>query len=137
MKVYRVLEKQELDKILNNQCGDLGSFSCEYSDFNNHKYEKNKKYMHFFLRKKSCKYLPTQNNKDLFLCTFNIPLKVLWKHIGKGYYPSLNKKLSHGYNPVIVTLYEFALDSSLFKASWLVEFKKLNLCEYLNSTLQI
>lgn len=124
MKVYRVVDKKELIKIINKKTNCLGTDSLKFSCFNTHKYRENEKYMHFFLNKKPINLLPKHNGQN-YLCTFNIPFSLLLKHIGFGYYPSKNEKENRGYNSVELKVVEFAISASKFNPNWLVGVQKL------------
>lgn len=84
MIVYRVCKKDEIDNILSNKSfinvGNNFNYSCK----NNHSYNKDKKYLHFFLNLDSILYLRTL--KDRYLCIYEIDDDLLKKNEGLGYY---------------------------------------------------
>ena len=84
MIVYRVCKKDEIDNILSNKSfinvGNNFNYSCK----NNHSYNKDKKYLHFFLNLDRILYLRTL--KDRYLCIYEIEDDLLKKNEGLGYY---------------------------------------------------
>ena len=66
MLVYRICKKDEIDNILNNKSFVNVGNNYNYSCINNHNYNENKKYLHFFLNLDSILYLRTL--KDRYLC---------------------------------------------------------------------
>ena len=84
MIVYRVCKKDEIDNILNNKSFVNVGNNYNYSCINNHNYNENKKYLHFFLNLDSILYLRTL--KDRYLCIYDIDDNILNKNEGLGYY---------------------------------------------------
>lgn len=84
MLVYRVCKQEEIENIFgNNHFLNIGS-QFQNSDLNNHVYEEDSIYMHFFLKKDSILYL--ENVRGLYLCTYDIQEDILEKYRGIGYY---------------------------------------------------
>ena len=84
MIVYRVCKKDEIDNILNNKLFINVGNNFNYSCINNHSYNKDTKYLHFFLNLDSILYLRTL--KDRYLCIYDIDDNILNKNEGLGYY---------------------------------------------------
>ena len=84
MLVYRICKKDEIDNILNNKSFVNVGNNYNYSCINNHNYNKDKKYLHFFLNLDSILYLRTL--KDRYLCIYDIDDNILNKNEGLGYY---------------------------------------------------
>jgi len=87
MIVYRVCSEEEIKKILEeHDFSKIGNkFSTLYiPKMNNHKYEPNQLYLHFFKDKGSILYL--ENLKKNYLCSYDIPNEILDKNSGIGYY---------------------------------------------------
>ena len=84
MLVYRICKKDEIDNILNNKSFVNVGNNYNYSCINNHNYNENKKYLHFFLNLDSILYLRTL--KDRYLCIYDIDDNILNKNEGLGYY---------------------------------------------------
>ena len=84
MLVYRICKKDEIDNILNNKSFVNVGNNFNYSCINNHNYNENKKYLHFFLNLDSILYLRTL--KDRYLCIYDIDDNILNKNEGLGYY---------------------------------------------------
>lgn len=120
MKVYRYLSQTELNNILSGKIEELGK---EYEKpgrerKNTHKYKENVKYMHFFKSKSSMlmtSYLYSKMPGNYFFCTFDIPIRVLALHGGKGFYPA------SGYDNITV-LNEYAVPANQVKPEWLEEY---------------
>ncbi len=85
MKLFRVCKRQEVGCILR----DFGfeNVGTEYTSIedNTHQYDKNKKYLHFFTKKKNIKYLGTMRN-GMLLCTYDVPDQIAQDHTGIGKY---------------------------------------------------
>ena len=103
MIVYRVCKKDEIDNILNNKLFINVGNNFNYSCINNHSYNKDKKYLHFFLNLDRILYLRTL--KDRYLCIYDIEDNILNKNKGLGYY--LNYVSYNNLDEVI----EFRLDN--------------------------
>ena len=124
MKVYRILSSNELKYILDEKTHLLGA-SCEnFPIYNTHIYNKNKKYMHFFLKQKSLNYFYNLPNYN-YECTFNIPISILIRHKGYGFYPSKNESENRGYDSISKKVCEFAIPAEMFNSKWLVSYKKV------------
>ena len=126
MKVYRFMCWDELDKILHDKVSELGAYFESARVSNNHKYKSGEKYMHFFLNKNAYKHLVRTKKENHYLCVFDIPLGVLLTHAGKGVYRS-NIVDDRGYDSLgsFRNRIEFAIESSVFKSSWLKSYKKI------------
>ena len=91
MEVYRICNKEEIDTLLNDKdfinVGKEGHIFIQQQikdDTNNHNYEPNEKYLHFFKNYHSIFYLNT--NEGYYICTYNIPDEILKDGYGIGYY---------------------------------------------------
>ena len=126
MKVYRFMCKEELDKILCDKVSELGAYFRTGHVGNNHKYKANEKYMHFFLNKNAYKHFTKTKKDDHYLCVFDIPISVLLTHAGKGIYRGLRVE-DRGYDALDAfrKRVEFAVETSVFKSSWLKAYKKI------------
>lgn len=85
MKVFRLCNKEEIDKI--NKCADfnlLGKSYQEDSVKNTHKYDREKRYMHFFKDEISVLFLSPRKGK--FICEYDIPDDILKESEGYGNY---------------------------------------------------
>ena len=84
MIVYRVCKKIEIDKIFeDNNFQNVGSNYCG-TTINDHKYDKDSKFLHFFPNKDSILFLKTL--KDRYFCVYDIPDEILNENMGTGYY---------------------------------------------------
>lgn len=87
MYAFRLASDSEVSSILKNESfEEIGSIS-ENDNKNNHVYDLNKKYMHFFDNFNSLLYLNL--NTDNYICIYNIPDEVIKKYKGYGYYYDL------------------------------------------------
>lgn len=121
MKVYRYVSEDELKCILNENISEIGhSFDKNKIACNNHKYKQGVKYLHFFSSKSSIEYFKKLNytNGVHYICEFNIPLKVLIKGIGKGYYDI------GGMDFITIPQREFIVPVSEFRKEWLKSYIK-------------
>lgn len=90
MLVYRICDKEEIDKLFENyNIEDIGFKIVDKNYYgvykpNNHKYKNNKKYLHFFKDLENIFYLSTK--KDRYICTYEIDDKILNKTKGIGKY---------------------------------------------------
>ncbi len=84
MLVYRVCSKEEVDFLLNGGDISLVGGTSEKYEKNNHHYEENERYMHFF-QKEGNVALVGQFPKD-YICVYDIPDDVLLGGIGIGNY---------------------------------------------------
>ncbi len=124
MLVYRYTTEEELKNIIQgNKCllGDYNDEITKWSSHNTHKYKYGHKYLHFFKHKKSIEYLKlfrkNKANKNMFVCSYDIPRSVLRLYKGKGYYDSGTS----GYDFFNIALTEYAVDVEEFWCDWLVD----------------
>lgn len=84
MQVYRLCNKEEIDKLLNEKT--LKNIGHEFTvgGLNSHDYKPNTIYLHFFPRLESILLLDT--SKDNYICTYDIPDEILNKHYGFATY---------------------------------------------------
>ena len=82
MKVYRVCDKEEIDKILSGvDFKDIGAPGIRYKkepgeiDLNTHIYDENEMYMHFFPDFKDLFYLNLEEGR--YICLYDIPEEIL------------------------------------------------------------
>ncbi len=94
MKVYRVCDKEEIDKILNGtDFKDIGAPGIRYKkepgeiDLNTHIYDENEMYMHFFPDFKDLFYLNLEEGR--YICLYDIPEEILNEGLGTGEYVDL------------------------------------------------
>lgn len=129
MKVYRLLGEDELEQMLNRNVESLGSYFARMNG-NTHKYKARERYLHFFFHKEDCDYVrkiqqQTSSCEQNFLVEFNIPLKRIVGHIGKGFYEARRGGYDNDYD----VCYELALPVSIFNPSWLNAYEKVSLSE--------
>lgn len=91
MEVYRLCDKEEIDEIFKNKdFKNAGSKGKKYKknegeiNFNNHNYDEDEMYMHFFPKFNNLFYLNLE--KGMYLCLYDIPDDILKKNIGTGEY---------------------------------------------------
>ncbi len=85
MKVFRLCKTSEIHSILSNYSFfDVGSIKNTDAKLNNHLYERNHAYLHFFPHLENIFYL---NPKvGYYICTYDIPTHILEQYQGIGYY---------------------------------------------------
>jgi len=113
MRVYRCLDENEFKHIVQGDTENIGSFFAKQKS-NTHRYKDKVRYLHFFRNINDFQHI--QNIKDstkMYLCEFDIPLKILFTHFGVGYY------VASGYDCDYNSIYEFAIPSKLFNSSFL------------------
>ena len=111
MKVFRLCRENEIQQILDKQSfKDIGRY---YSNFgcNEHKYENNKKYLHFFKTKSDLLYLRFLKGK--YICEYDIPQNICEKYIGVGRYCDYVNFAE------LVWIKEIAIPSDLLKFEYL------------------
>lgn len=90
MIVYRICDKEEIEKLFeNHNINDIGFKIVDKNYYgaykpNNHKYRKGRKYLHFFDDLANIFYLDTK--KDRCICVYDIPEKILKNTKGVGKY---------------------------------------------------
>ena len=91
MEVYRLCDKKEIDEIFKNKdFKNAGSKGKKYKknegeiNLNNHHYNEDEMYMHFFPKFNNLFYLNLE--KGMYLCLYDIPDDILNNNIGKGEY---------------------------------------------------
>ena len=127
MKVYRLLGEDELELMLQRKTSALGSYFPKMNG-NTHKYKKREKYIHFFFHREDCEYVrkvqqKTSVSEQNYIAEFNIPLKRIIGHIGKGFYESKHGGYDYDYD----VCYELAIPVSIFKPEWLNGYEKVSL----------
>ena len=127
MKVYRLLGEDELELMLQRKTDALGSYFAKMNG-NTHKYKRREKYIHFFFHKEDCEYVRkiqqhTSASEQNFIAEFNIPLKRIIGHIGKGFYESKHGGYDYDYD----VCYELAIPTSIFRSEWLKGFEEVSL----------
>lgn len=84
MLVYRICKEKEISQIFNHyNFNEIGQY-YKKTDINNHNYDENELYLHFFIKKDSIFYFNTTNG--MYICTYDIPEDILEKYEGIGYY---------------------------------------------------
>lgn len=122
MKVYRYLEKKELENILADNLEDIGSeyINEKFKDVNTHRYKKGIKYLHFFRHKEDIEYLIKSNflpSGEYYICEFNIPAIYLITGFGRGLYEG------SGYDTPNHIAHEFKLPAKLLQKDFLISYE--------------
>ena len=118
MIVYRFLGEKELNKILNGDIENLGRKFIR-SKCNTHRYNPNKKYIHFFRTKDGINEIQMLRKFDedkKYICEFDIPMLILMLGRGFGFYSS------HGYDDDHTRQEEFRVSTDVFKTKWLKNY---------------
>ncbi len=94
MQVFRVCDKEEIDKILGGvdfryigAPGEIYKREPGEVVVNNHFYEENEMYMHFFPKFGDLFYINLEEGK--YICVYDIPEEILNESIGYGEYKDL------------------------------------------------
>ena len=94
MQVFRVCDKEEIDKIFNGvDFKNIGAPGSLYQkdpgevNLNTHNYVQNERYMHFFPKFGSLFYVKLE--KGRYICTYDIPSEILNEGLGSGEYLDL------------------------------------------------
>lgn len=118
MIVYRYTTQKELESILQNNNEAIGS-SYVRSKCNTHRYNRRKKYLHFFKQKESIEEIkPLKKFRDdiFYICEYDIPMIVLMLGRGVGYYRP------HGYKQERSEHIEYIIPTDIFKSCWLKKY---------------
>lgn len=128
MLVYRLCRIGEVNKLLQEKSveniGVSGQLLIERQhkeNVNNHVYNYQKEYLHFYKRLESIFYLYTE---DKYLCTYDIPEEILEKYLGYGFYRDFRTRGR------IVSTVEYAIDIEELSFDYLVKIDKI--LEYIN-----
>ena len=127
MKAYRLLCEDELNLMLEQRVDALGGHFGR-TNGNTHKYKRKERYLHFFFKKQDCEYmrkiqLKESSGEQNFIAEFNIPLKRIIGHIGKGFYETKHS----GYDFPYDVCYELAIPTSIFSPKWLLSYEEVSL----------
>ena len=88
MLVYRLCKEEEIKTILKTQkIMAIGRYCRNTHKLNTHIYEKDKKYLHFYLEE--YEIINLNPKKGNYICTYDIPKDIVYKYLGFGYYRSL------------------------------------------------
>lgn len=118
MIVYRLCSKEEVDLILERrELTEIGKTFSNNKELNNHNYDSNRKYLHFFASKSSLFYLCVTTGT--YICTYDIPTDILNKYIGEGYY--LDRLYLKNLNKVI----EYAVPSDEILFEYLQKIERI------------
>ena len=118
MKVYRLCKRDEVDLILDKkQLNGLGKVCLNDPKLNNHIYDCNKKYMHFFEDKGSLFYLCVTTGT--YICTYDIPDDLIGKYKGEGYY------LDREFLRVLQSVSEYAIPSDELSFEYLNRIERV------------
>ena len=119
MLVYRICDDKEMSLILSER--SFNSIGKEYeinSKLNNHQYNKNTKYLHFFKEYSDVFYLSSSDKT--YICIFDIPDDILLRYKGIGKY--LDRLLFEKLEQVE----EYAIPSELILFDYLVSVDKIS-----------
>lgn len=118
MKIYRYVTQEELD-MMKEKSPELGK-TYGNDQLNDFRYKEGVKYLHFFKKKKSIKYIKELykgKNNTFYVCTFNVPFSTLMFHSACGYYYDREKKdCTH--------VKEYAIYAKKFQPEWIEEVEK-------------
>lgn len=119
MKVYRICNIDEYNIILNeHSLSSIGRIPKNDKMLNDHNYQADTRYMHFFQRMIDIGHWLTEEGR--YLCTYDIPDDLLEKHKGTGRYPVYQEWAE---------VSEYAIPSSL------ISFDYLKKMEYMDPSI--
>ena len=119
MQVYRLSSKDEVERILNTHSFEgLGKECTPNPKLNNHNYQSNTRYIHFFKDFSSIFYLYPDENK--FICTYDFPEEILSGTKGEGKY------LDYLFFRNLQTTSEYAIPESNVNFSHLRQISRIN-----------
>lgn len=88
MLLYRLCKEEEISKILTTKkITVVGKYCQNTHKLNTHVYQKNQKYLHFFLEE--YEIINLNPKKDKYICTYDIPKELVDQYLGFGYYRSI------------------------------------------------
>ncbi len=112
MLVYRICNEREITLILKERsCENIGNYFSNNQNKNTHNYKENKRYIHFFRNYSDIFYFDFMENK--YICTYDIPDKILKTGEGKGYY--LDRIMFQN----VTEVFEYAVESNLIDFEYL------------------
>ena len=129
MKLYRVVHKNELKNMLNNDKSALGAYPNQRNMLSStFHYDTTKKYLHFFYNKNACQNIfdlnknllefeENGNVKDYFIVSFNIPLSNVINNTSWGFYTPIGESNS-GYDYSIKRRLEAVIEAKDFDKNW-------------------
>jgi len=118
MLVYRLCKEDEILKILETKkINIIGRYCSNIHKLNTHIYEKNKKYLHFFLEEHEIINLNPQKGK--YICTYDMPKDIIDKNLGIGYYRSIFDL------ETLKEIKECAIPVELINFSYLLKIEKI------------
>ena len=117
MKVFRLCSENEVVNILQNcSFNGVGNY-CSNTNNNNHTYQPNKKYLHFFKSKLSLLHLKTLQGR--YICEYNIPQSVCDAFIGIGkYWDYVNFS-------ELIEVKEFAIPTDCLQFNYVISISKI------------
>ena len=123
MLVYRLCKIGEVNKLLKEKSfenvGTPGQLLIERQhekNVNNHVYDYQKTYLHFYKRLQSIFYLYTE---DKYLCTYDIPDEILAKYQGYGFYYDYRDRSR------AVSTVEYAIDINELSFNYLCKIDRI------------
>lgn len=121
MILYRVCKEDEMNAILSGDMNNVGRY-CMDTCVNNHKYDSDKKYLHFFTAYEHIFYLNL--SEGFYICEYDIPDELLEGKLGIGVYTDLVKFKTS------VNIAEYAIDASSIDLNYLLKAQRI--CKYLD-----
>jgi len=123
MILYRICSEIEVDLILDNdfnEVGSLGANLIEYQNqkgMNNHKYDPNKYYMHFYKEKDNVLFGNATTGN--YVCTYDLPDDILEGKLCFGKYNGY----FYGNNEINVS--EYAIESEKIQKEYLQKIERV------------
>ncbi|MBE5738986.1 MAG: hypothetical protein E7354_04595 [Clostridiales bacterium] len=119
MNAFRLCDEAEVKSILDSHSFEgLGKPFEQNPKLNNHKYEDNRRYLHFFKDLGSIFYLYPDTGK--YICTYDFPQEILEGSMGQGKY------LDYFFFRNLQLVGEYAIPEDLLKFSHLISISLIN-----------
>ena len=123
MILYRICSEREVNLILDNDFSEIGSLGANLikyqnrKDMNNHNYDVDKHYMHFYKDKGNVLFMNAFSGS--YVCTYDIPDNILEGRLSIGKYNGY----FYGNNEINVS--EYAIESEKIKKEYLQKIEKI------------
>ena len=118
MLVYRICDDREITTIINERSfNNIGKKYISNNKLSTHKYDPNKKYIHFFKKYSDIFYLNTA--EKTYICIYDIPDNILEQSKGIGFY--IDRMMMRN----LESVEEYAIDIDLLSFDYLIQADKI------------
>lgn len=116
MLVYRYMCEEEYNNIMKLNFEEVGGVYEPKGASNTFRYKRDERYLHFYKDPDDMKIMQNfyfKDGKEYYFCSFEVPLPMLLKRMGKGYYES------SGYDYDYIEKREYSIPVSEFNPKWI------------------